>query len=172
MACIHGRVLDTVDIRIAVITAGRLLMDAIALLKDDHRKVKKIFSDLNKEKGDRRSLFRELDNELTVHAEIEEKVFYPAAKNAEPTRDLVLESIEEHKQIKMVLGDLEKADMRTDEWAADLQVLQEDVEHHIGEEEDDLFPKVKKLLSTSELEELGARMERMKSERLAAAKRR
>jgi hemerythrin superfamily protein len=147
-------------------------MDAIALLKDDHRKVKKIFSDLNKEKDDRRSLFRELDSELTVHAEIEEKVFYPAAKNAEPTRDLVLESIEEHKQIKMVLGDLEKADMRTDEWAAGLKVLQEDVEHHIGEEEDDLFPKVKKLLSASELQELGARMEQMKSERLAAAKRR
>jgi hemerythrin superfamily protein len=147
-------------------------MDAIALLKDDHRKVKKIFSDLNKEKDDRLSLFRELDSELTVHAEIEEKVFYPAAKNAEPTRDLVLESIEEHKQIKMVLGDLEKADMRTDEWAAGLKVLQEDVEHHIGEEEDDLFPKVKKLLSASELQELGARMEQMKSERLAAAKRR
>jgi hemerythrin superfamily protein len=147
-------------------------MDAITLLKDDHRNVKKIFSDLNKERGDRRSLFRDLDNELTVHAEIEEKIFYPAAKNAEPTRDLVLESIEEHRQIKMVLGDLEKADMRTDEWAADLQVLQEDVEHHIGEEEGDLFPKIKKLLSTSELEELGARMEAMKSERLAAAKRR
>jgi hemerythrin superfamily protein len=145
-------------------------MDAIQLLKDDHKKVEKIFSDLENKRDDRRALFPELDRELTFHAEIEEKVFYPAAREAAPTRDLVLESIEEHKQIKMVLADLEKTDMRTAEWAADLKVLKEDVMHHVCEEENDLFPKVKKILSKEQLEELGSRMEEMKMQLVASVK--
>src|SRR6202521_881462 len=113
-------------------------MDAIELLKEDHKKVEKIFSEMEK-KENRRKTFPELDRELTVHAEIEERVFYPATREAEPTRDLVLESIEEHKQIKMVLADLEQADMTTDVWRAALKVLKEDVMHHVGEEEDEIF---------------------------------
>ena len=108
-------------------------MDAITLLKNDHRKVEKIFSDIEKGNGNRKQLFTELATELTVHAEIEEQLFYPAAKDAEPTRDLVLESYEEHKQVKMVLSDLEQADMNTDTWLAGLKVLMEDVQHHVGE---------------------------------------
>src|SRR6202048_2228730 len=116
-------------------------MDAIELLKEDHEKVEKIFSAIEK-KENRQKMFPELDRELSVHAEIEEKIFYPAAKEAEPTRDLVLESIEEHKQIKMVLADLEQTDKTTDEWGAALKVLKEDVMHHVGEAEDELFPKI------------------------------
>jgi hemerythrin superfamily protein len=145
-------------------------MDAIQLLKDDHKKVEKIFSDLESKRDDRRALFPELDRELTIHAEIEYKVFYPAAREAAPTRDLVLESIEEHKQIKMVLADLEKTDMRTAEWAADLKVLKEDVMHHVGEEENDLFPKVKTILSKEQLEDLGSRMEELKMQLVASVK--
>jgi hemerythrin superfamily protein len=145
-------------------------MDAIQLLKKDHKKVEKVFSDLENKTDDRRELFPELDREVTVHAEIEEKIFYPAAKAAEPTRDLVLESIEEHKQIKMVLADLEQTDMRTAEWGADLKVLKEDVMHHVGEEEDELFPKIQKLLSKEQLDELGTRMEEMKMQLLAAVR--
>src|SRR6202140_26491 len=144
-------------------------MNAIQLLKNDHKKVEKIFSDLENKTDDRRALFPELDRELTVHAEIEEKIFYPAAKQAEPTRDLVLESIEEHKQIKMVLADLEQTDMRTAEWGAALKVLKEDVMHHVGEEEDELFPKVRKVLSKQQLEDLGIRMEQLKMQLLTAA---
>ena len=145
-------------------------MDAISLLKADHRKVDKIFSDLEKGNGNREQLFTELATELTVHAEIEERLFYPAVKDAEPTHDLVLESFEEHKQMKMVLGDLEKADKRTEQWMAGLKVLMEDVQHHVGEEENDLFPKVKKVLSGKELEDLGTRMEALKMQQLAAVK--
>jgi len=145
-------------------------MDAISLLKADHRKVDKIFSDLEKGNGNREQLFTELATELTVHAEIEERLFYPAVKDAEPTHDLVLESFEEHKQMKMVLGDLEKADKRTEQWMAGLKVLMEDVQHHVGEEENDLFPKVKKVLSAKELEDLGTRMEALKMQQLAAVK--
>jgi hemerythrin superfamily protein len=145
-------------------------MDAIQLLKKDHKKVEKIFSELENKTDDRRALFPELNRDLAVHAEIEEKIFYPAAEASEPTRDLVLESIEEHKQIKMVLADLEQTDMRTAEWGADLKVLKEDVMHHVGEEEDELFPKIQKILSKEQLEELGTRMEAMKTQLLAAAR--
>jgi hemerythrin superfamily protein len=144
-------------------------VDAIQLLKTDHKKVEKIFTDLENKTDDRRALFPELDRELTVHAEIEEKIFYPAAKQAEPTRDLVLESIEEHKQIKMVLADLEQTDMRTAEWGADLKVLKEDVMHHVKEEEDELFPKIQKILSEDQLADLGSRMEEMKMQLLSTA---
>src|ERR1700716_3186550 len=145
-------------------------MDAIQLLKDDHKKVEKIFSDLENKADDRRALFPELDRELSVHAAIEEKVFYPATKEAEPTRDLVLESIEEHKQIKMVLADLEQTDKTAEEWGAALKVLKEDVMHHVGEEENDLFPKVKKILSKERLEDLGTRMEEMKVQLMGAVR--
>jgi hemerythrin superfamily protein len=144
-------------------------MDAIELLKDDHKTVEKIFTAMES-KDDRQRLFPELDRELSVHAEIEEKIFYPAAKEAEPTRDLVLESIEEHKQIKMVLADLEQTDKTTDEWGAALKVLKEDVMHHVGEEEDELFPKVKKILSKEQLEDLGSRMEELKMQLMAGAR--
>jgi hemerythrin superfamily protein len=139
------------------------------LLKDDHKKVEKIFSEMER-KENRRTLFPELDRELSIHAEVEEKVFYPAAKEAERTRDLVLESIEEHKQIKLVLADLEQTDMTTDEWGAALKVLEEDVMHHVGEEENDLFPKVKKILSRDQLEDLGTRMEELKMQLMAAVR--
>ncbi len=145
-------------------------MDAINLLKTDHRKVDKIFEELEKSDGSPERLFNELATELTVHAEIEERLFYPAVKDAEPTRDLVLESYEEHKQMKMVLSDLGSADKKTEEWKAGLKVLMEDVQHHVGEEEKELFPKVSKLLSKQELEDLGARMEQLKMQQLAAVK--
>ena len=146
-------------------------MDAIQLLKDDHKKVEKIFSDMER-KENRQRLFPELGRELSIHAEIEEKIFYPAGKEAEPTRDLVLESIEEHKQIKLVLADLEQTDHSTDEWGAALKVLREDVMHHVGEEENELFPKVKKILSKDQLETLGTRMEEMKMQLMAAVRNR
>lgn len=146
-------------------------MDAISLLKNDHRKVEKIFSQIEKGTGNREQLFNELATELTVHAEIEEKLFYPAVKNARQTHDLVLESFEEHKQVKMVLADLAKADKKTEHWLAGLKVLMEDVQHHVGEEENELFPKVKdKVLSEQELKDLGNRMEEMKMQQLAAVK--
>lgn len=146
-------------------------MDAITLLKNDHRKVEKIFAQIEKGTGNREQLFTELATELTVHAEIEEQLFYPAVKNAEQTHDIVLESFEEHKQVKMVLADLAKADNKTEHWLAGLKVLMEDVQHHVGEEEEEMFPKVKeKVLSEQQLQELGTKMEEMKTRQLAAAK--
>ena len=146
-------------------------MDAITLLKNDHRLVEKLFKEIEKGDGNREKLFKELKNELDVHAQIEEQLFYPAVRDAKQTHEIVLESFEEHKQVKMVLMDLEKADKNTEHWLAGLKVLMEDVQHHVGEEENELFPKVKdKVLSKEELDDLGKRMEAMKARELAAVK--
>ena len=145
-------------------------MDAIALLKKDHMTVKRLFERFEKARSGKKEIADRIVKELAVHAAIEEQLFYPAVKDAEPTRDLVLESYEEHKQMKMVLSDLASADKKTPEWKAGLKVLMEDVQHHVGEEEKELFPKVSKLQSKQELEDLGARMEQLKMQQLAAVK--
>lgn len=146
-------------------------MDAITLLKNDHRAMEKLFNEIEKGNGNREQLFRELKNALDVHADIEEQLFYPAVRDAQPTHEKVVESVEEHKQVKIVLMDLDKADKSTEHWLAGLKVLMEDVQHHVGEEENDLFPKVKdKVLSKQQLEDLGTRMEEMKMEQMAALK--
>ena len=116
-------------------------MDAITLLKNDHRHVEKIFSQIEKGDGNRAQLFKELMTELTVHADIEEQIFYPAVKNATQTHDLVVESFEEHKQVKMVLADLARADKNTEEWLAGPKVWMEDCQPAVGEEEKGLFPE-------------------------------
>ncbi|HYM49593.1 MAG TPA: hemerythrin domain-containing protein [Candidatus Limnocylindrales bacterium] len=147
-------------------------MDAITLLKQDHRKVDRLFEEIKTKQQvqDRERLFNEIRTELTVHATIEEKLFYPAVQNARQTHEKILESYEEHKQVKMVLADLAEADKSTENWMAGLTVLLEDVQHHVKEEEEDIFPKVReKILSEQELDDLGARMQQMKEEQLATA---
>jgi len=148
-------------------------MDAISLLKDDHRKVEKLFAQIKdkKDAADRERLFAEIKTELTVHTEIEEKLFYPAVLDAEAAHELVVESFEEHKQVKMVLADLDQADKSTENWIGGLTVLMEDVQHHVEEEETELFPRVKKeILSEQELEDLGKRMQELKTRELASVK--
>jgi hemerythrin superfamily protein len=147
-------------------------MDAITLLKEDHRKVEKLFKEIEEAPpGKREQLFNEINKELRVHAELEEKLFYPAADEAKPTHELALEAVEEHKQVKMVLADLEKSDKKTETWLAGVKVLKEDVLHHVKEEETELFPKIRKeVLSEQQLTELGQRMQAMKMELMATLK--
>jgi hemerythrin superfamily protein len=146
-------------------------MDAITLLKNDHRMVEKLFNEIEKGNGNREQLFKELKNALDVHADIEEKLFYPAVRAAKQTHDIAVEAVEEHKQVRILLMDLEKADKKTEHWLAGLKVLMEDVLHHVGEEEHEMFPKVKdKVLSKEELDDLGKRMEEMKTQEMAALK--
>jgi len=147
-------------------------MDAISMLKEDHRKVEKLFKEIeDAAPGKREQLFKEINKELTVHAELEEKLFYPTANQAKPTHEMALEAVEEHKQVKMVLADLQKSDKKTETWLAGVKVLMEDVLHHVKEEETELFPKIRKeVLSEQQLIELGQRMQAMKSELMATVK--
>lgn len=147
-------------------------MDAITLLKEDHRKVEKLFKEIEKAPlNTRDELFTEIRRELTVHSELEEQLLYPAAEKAKPTHALALESVEEHKQVDKVMADLAQTDKKTDTWMAGLTVLKEDVLHHIEEEEHELFPTIEKdVLSKDRLAEVGMQMERLKSELMATVK--
>lgn len=148
-------------------------MNAFALLKADHKKVAGILEKLDSttERGvkTREELFTQLKTELDVHARIEETIFYPALEEAEETRDITLEAFEEHRLVKQLLGELEQMSKDSEEWTAKFTVLKENVEHHVEEEESDMFPKARKVLSDDQAETLGTRLEEAKKEQMKAA---
>jgi hemerythrin superfamily protein len=134
-------------------------MSAIDLLEFQHREVEKLFQKFEKTSSgeEKISLFEEIADKLAIHAAIEEHHFYPAVKEKR-TEDILLESVEEHLTIKRTLADLLKLDVGDEHFDAKMTVLKEEVQHHVGEEEKDLFPKVKKLLSADELAALEQEM--------------
>ena len=138
-------------------------MDAITLLKDDHKTVEKLFKELEKAGGrafkTKRKLADQVIEELTTHAYIEETVFYPAARKAVPdTAGHVLESIEEHHVVVWMLSELAGMDPADERFTAKVTVLIENVEHHIEEEEQEWFPKVREALGRKQLAEIGERL--------------
>ena len=135
-------------------------MNAIKLLKQQHREVEKLFKQCEaaKSAAPREKAFNEIADALAVHGTIEEQHFYPGVKESQ-TEDILLESVEEHLEIKRAIADLLEMDADDDEYMAKVKVLQEDVEHHVEEEEGELFPKVEKLFDAEALEALGAAME-------------
>ena len=143
-------------------------MNAFQLLKEDHQKVSGIFQQLEptteRAEKTRTELFAKLKEELDIHAKIEETIFYPAIKQAAETREIVLEGFEEHHVIKTLLKELEAMPVATEEWAAKLKVLQENVEHHVEEEEGEMFQKAREVISEDQINQLGARMEELKTQ--------
>jgi hemerythrin superfamily protein len=134
-------------------------MNAIDLLKSQHREVEALFAKLDKAKDAdaKDDLFTQIADKLAVHATIEEHHFYPAVK-AKRTEDILLEALEEHLGIKRVLADLLETDPADESFDAKCKVLEEQVEHHVEEEETDLFPKVQKLLSKDQLDAIAQEM--------------
>jgi hemerythrin superfamily protein len=145
-------------------------VNAIDLLKRQHRDVEELFEEYEAQgEGARKAkerLCREIADQLAVHAEIEEKIFYPEAKQ-EDTEELLRQSVEEHLSMKRTLADLLRADVQDAQFDARMTVLQELVEHHVGEEEKDLFPRVEKSCSKEELEDMGIRMQEMADDLLS-----
>ncbi len=141
-------------------------MNAFQLLKEDHQKVSGIFQQLEptteRAEKTRTELFARLKEELDIHAHVEETIFYPAIKQEAETREIVLEGFEEHHVVKMLLGELESLPVDTEQWTAKLKVLQENVEHHVEEEEGEMFQKARQVLSEDEINQLGVRMEEEK----------
>jgi hemerythrin-like domain-containing protein len=134
-------------------------MDAFQLLKEDHKKVEQLFSELESATGKAKlDVFKQIKTELELHTHIEEKIFYPALEEPEETHDLALEAYEEHAVVKTLLKELGRARTANDEWEAQAKVLQENVEHHVEEEENELFKKADSALSEEELEDLTERM--------------
>ena len=139
-------------------------MDAFELLKADHRKVSKLFDQLESAEGNTKlELFKQIKSELDLHAHIEETILYPALEKPEETHELTLEAYEEHKLVKSLLAELAGATAATDEWQAKAKVLRENVEHHVEEEEGELFKKADDAFSDEELDALGTRMEAEKA---------
>jgi hemerythrin superfamily protein len=147
-------------------------MDVYKLLHQDHETVKSIFKELEEttERAlkKRQSLFSELNLELTVHALAEEKFLYPLLKDADETHEIALEAVEEHKVVKKLLKELENGDKGTEEWAAKLKVLQENVEHHVEEEEGEMFKKARKVIDAETAEQLASEIEAFKEEQIHA----
>jgi len=135
-------------------------MNAIKLLKQQHREVEALFKQLEKAKtaGSRRKTFDQIADKLAVHATIEERHFYPAVKR-QATEGMLLESVEEHLAVKRVIADLLELDADDLTFEAKAKVLKDLVEHHVEEEEETLFPKVEKLVKADELKAVGEEME-------------
>jgi hemerythrin superfamily protein len=141
-------------------------MNALELLKEDHQRVQELFDqvkDTENEKSHKQT-FKRIKAELETHTHIEEKVLYPALKKREEFKNLVLEAIEEHLQVKTLLRDISRLADGNERFDAKLKVLIDNVEHHVDEEEGELFPKVEDQLSDQELEEIGVELEAAKKE--------
>ncbi len=148
--------------------------DAIALLTADHKKVKGLFGEfkklVDKEDADaqKAALVAEVCDDLKVHAEIEEQIFYPAVRKAIDDGALMDEALVEHAGAKELIAQLEEMDPEDDLYDAKVTVLGEQIEHHVKEEEGDMFVKAKK--AKLDLGALGAQLAKRKSELMAKLK--
>ncbi len=137
------------------------LVDALDLLKDQHDEVDDLIAVLEDDdlpRETKRLRFRELADKLAAHATMEEQLFYPTVR-AKQTEEILLESTEEHLAIKRVLVDLMDTDLDDPRFDARLSVLKEEINHHAREEEEDvLFPKLRRLMSEEQLVALGSEM--------------
>jgi hemerythrin superfamily protein len=143
--------------------------DAIALLKEDHEQVRALLSQLeettDKAVGRREKLLGTIERELTIHTRIEEEIFYPAFREAAQKKDdtkLYFEALEEHHVVDMILPEIKGTDAESEQFAAKAKVLKDLVEHHAEEEETEMFPRARKLMTRDELLRLGGEMARLK----------
>lgn len=135
-------------------------MNAIELLKADHKKVDLLFQKVKAtEENEHQALFEKIREELEIHTHIEETIFYPKLKEESELEDIVLEGIEEHHQAKVFLREISALSDDSEKFEPKLKVLMEDIKHHVQEEEGEMFPKVEELFNAATLEELGKEME-------------
>jgi hemerythrin-like domain-containing protein len=146
-------------------------MDAIELLKTDHREVEELLkriTDLEEEDGEERGeLFEQLVPKLKAHETIEQEIFYPAAKEAgEEAEEIVSHSYVEHHLVDVLIGEIGELAPGEEEWTAKAHVLKELIQHHVDEEQDELFPATRTGLGRERLQQLGEEMQARKDELL------
>lgn len=139
-------------------------MDAIKLLKEDHDKVKGYFKQVKntESKDEKKQLYKKIREEIDVHTHIEEQIFYPTIRKKEGLEDIVKEGVQEHHQADLFIREIDDLVDDSEKFEPKLKVVMESVEHHIKEEEKEMFPKVREKFSETELNELG---EKMKAEK-------
>jgi hypothetical protein len=143
-------------------------MNALTLLEDDHKKMRKLLDELESttERGvkTREELYATIKGELLVHEAIEEEIFYPALKEHPKAEDIVLEGYEEHHVVDTVMAELEGLPVDDETWGPKAKVMKENVEHHMEEEEGEMFKQARAVFDRDELEALGERMTARKAE--------
>lgn len=145
-------------------------MDALTLLRRDHDKLKAMLRELEptteRATKTRTELFGRIRSELTVHEIIEEEIFYPTLKQHPKAKEIVLEGYEEHDVVDTLMDELEALPVEDETWGPKAKVMIENVEHHIEEEEGEMFQKARQVFDREELEQLGRVMEARKAEAL------
>jgi len=144
-------------------------MDIFTLLHEDHENVSLIFKKIESMKSKetaqtQEQLFKELYTELELHAKVEEDLVYPVFKKYEETRKIVEESLREHQEIDRLLSELKGMRPDDQKWMGKLGELQRKVEHHVKEEEEQLFPQGRKVIGEERLQQLGETVETQKEE--------
>lgn len=148
-------------------------MNAIELLKQDHKEAMGMIDELQTaDKGNTAStkqLFTQLKDALTLHTQMEEQVFYPALENHEETADMIQEAYSEHQDVDDLLAEMATMQAGNDDFMDRLTELRDSIEHHVGEEETEMFPKAERVLGDSRLQEMGRQMQQMKQGKSATA---
>lgn len=141
-------------------------MDALKLMHEDHEKLKDLLEKANESRGEhsREHLLATIRAELVPHERMEEEIFYPALKNHPKARDIVMEGYQEHHIADVILDELNDTPADSEVWKAKMKVFKESLEHHIEEEEGEMFRKARSVFEGDELEQLGGRMQRLKKE--------
>ena len=141
--------------------------DAIALLRADHKVVSELFDEYEKSRSTskKQQLVAKICTELTVHAQVEEEIFYPAVKVALKDKELIPEATVEHATVKDLIAQVEGVEPDGEMFDAKIKVLSEYIKHHVKEEQNEMFPKAKG--TSLDMAELGAQMAKRKAELLA-----
>lgn len=142
-------------------------MDALTMLKEEHREAQQMFKKIANAEGQKaKQLWTQLNQALSLHEKMEEMHLYPQLK-ADPKmkeKDLVLEAYEEHHAAETLQAEIDALDVSAENWHAKVKVLQEQIDHHIEEEEGELFPAVREVWDSKRLQEVGEAMMKMKQQ--------
>ena len=143
-------------------------MDGLELLIQDHDKVEMLFVKIETGGKNEKSeaLFKQIYQELTIHAVIEEQVFYPALAKFKEMESVLKDSYTEHANAKREMGKIANLDYTSDEWMKLVEKLHKDIKHHVNDEEQKMFPKVRNLMNEQELQELGQELLKAKTSQL------
>lgn len=144
--------------------------NALDLIKHDHDRLKKLFNEAleTDDASSRSAQLEQIRAELIAHERMEEDIFYPALRSAsDKAKDIVLEGYEEHHVIDLILDEMFEVPEESEQWHAKLKVLYENLEHHLEEEEGEMFKRARKSMSADTLDELGKKMAQAKAAAVA-----
>jgi hemerythrin superfamily protein len=138
-----------------------VMMKVFEVLKQDHQELKELFDAAGQtaDVEELEQLFNKIASQLELHTHLEETIFYPALEKYNPLKDMVAEALAEHEDIEALLEDMQELDADSEEFESQLEILMASVQHHVAEEEGEMFPKVMECVDATELENLGKHLE-------------